>query len=114
EAGLVTAAQEQDIKQSLESIVNHDELKVFFAEGVTVFNEQNIIRRNIQNIKPDRVAVKENKAWLLDYKTGAHQPKYEKQLAEYEMALQEMGFEVAKKALVYIGETINVVHLSQN
>ncbi|WP_417355817.1 UvrD-helicase domain-containing protein [Flavobacterium sp.] len=114
EAGLVTAAQEQDIKQSLESIVNHDELKVFFAEGVTVFNEQNIIRRNIQNIKPDRVAVKENKAWLLDYKTGAHQPKYEKQLAEYEMALQEMGFEVAKKALVYIGENINVVHLSQN
>ncbi|MFL9838171.1 UvrD-helicase domain-containing protein [Flavobacterium sp. ST-75] len=114
EAGLVTAAQEQDIKQSLESIVNHDELKVFFAEGVTVFNEQNIIRRDIQNIKPDRVAVKENKAWLLDYKTGAHQPKYEMQLAEYEMALQEMGFEVAKKALVYIGETINVVHLSQN
>ncbi|KGO81180.1 ATP-dependent helicase [Flavobacterium beibuense F44-8] len=114
EAGLVTAAQEQEIKQSLESIVNHEELKVFFAEGVTVFNEQNIIRRNIQNIKPDRVAVKGNKAWLLDYKTGAHQPKYEKQLAEYEKALQEMGFEVAKKALVYIGETINVVHLSQN
>ena len=62
-------------------------------------------------IKPDRVSVRERKAYLLDYKTGAHLPKYEKQLAEYQKALEEMGFEVAKKSLVYISDSINVVHL---
>ena len=50
-------------------------------------------------------------AYLLDYKTGAHQPKYEQQLAAYESALEEMGFSVAKKTLVYIGEKLEVVHL---
>lgn len=114
EAGLITKLQEEEIKQSLHAIVQHDELKEFFAPDSIVFNEQNIIRKNIQNIKPDRVTIKGNKAWLLDYKTGAHTSRYETQLAEYEKALEEMGYEVAKKALVYISENINVVHLSHN
>ncbi|WP_417352398.1 UvrD-helicase domain-containing protein [Flavobacterium alkalisoli] len=114
EAGLITKLQEEEIKLSLEAVVHHDELKEFFAPDSIVFNEQNIIRKNIQTIKPDRVTIKDNKAWLLDYKTGAHTPRYETQLAEYEKALEEMGYEVAKKALVYISENINVVHLSHN
>ncbi|QEE48926.1 AAA family ATPase [Flavobacterium alkalisoli] len=114
EAGLITKLQEEEIKLSLEAVVHHDELKEFFTPDSIVFNEQNIIRKNIQTIKPDRVTIKDNKAWLLDYKTGAHTPRYETQLAEYEKALEEMGYEVAKKALVYISENINVVHLSHN
>jgi ATP-dependent exoDNAse (exonuclease V) beta subunit len=55
--------------------------------------------------------VKNKNAYLLDYKTGAHQSKYEKQLNEYELALQEMGFNVLKKSLIYIGENLEIVHL---
>ena len=40
-----------------------------------------------------------------------HQRKYEAQLGSYQTALEEMGLEVLKKTLVYIGETINVIHL---
>jgi hypothetical protein len=76
-----------------------------------VFNEQTIITPGIRTIKPDRVSLMGKTAYLLDYKTGAHQAKYEKQLTEYESALQEMGFSVAKKTLVYIGEKLEVVHL---
>ncbi len=111
ENGLITRQQEEEVKQSLSSLVLHSELSAFFAEGSIVFNEQNIIRKDVQTIKPDRVSIKNGQAWLLDYKTGTHIPKYERQLAEYQMALEEMGLTVAKKTLVYIGDTINVVHL---
>ncbi len=111
ENGLITLSQKDEVEQSLTQVLYHAELADFFADDVTVFNEQNIIRNGMQNIKPDRVSIKNRKAYLLDYKTGAHLPKYERQLAEYQKALEEMGYEVAKKALVFIGEDINVIHL---
>ena len=55
--------------------------------------------------------IKDNVAYLLDYKTGEKQNKHKAQLEEYEMALQEMNYTVAKKALIYIGESIEIVTL---
>ena len=49
--------------------------------------------------------------YLLDYKTGMHQAKYETQLNNYKEAIEKMDFKVVKKTLVYIGETIEVVNL---
>ena len=37
--------------------------------------------------------------------------KHKVQLEEYEMALQEMNYIVAKKALIYIGESVEIVTL---
>ncbi|GAW88080.1 ATP-dependent helicase [Flavobacterium psychrophilum] len=65
----------------------------------------------MQTIKPDRVTISGQNAYLLDYKTGKHQSKYENQLKEYELALIEMGFNVQKKSLIYIGENLEIVHL---
>ena len=47
----------------------------------------------------------------IDYKTGEKHNKHKAQLEEYELALQEMNFTVAKKALIYIGESIEIVTL---
>jgi ATP-dependent exoDNAse (exonuclease V) beta subunit len=112
ENGLITNSQQPDVEQSLRNIIFHPELEEFFNEDNVVFREQNIIRKNVQTIKPDRVTISGSKALLLDYKTGAHQAKYERQLAEYQAALEEMGYTVAKKSLVYIGEGVNVVNLA--
>ncbi|MEW5676685.1 UvrD-helicase domain-containing protein [Flavobacterium enshiense] len=111
ENGLITESQKTTVLQTLEAIVSHPELVVFFEADKKVFNEQNIIKPGMATIKPDRVSLKGNVAYLLDYKTGAHQSKYEQQLATYESALVEMGFSVEKKTLVYIGEKLEVVHL---
>ena len=51
------------------------------------------------------------KIYLLDYKTGIHHNKYALQLRNYQHAIEKMGYEVLKKALIYIGEQINVVNL---
>jgi len=111
ENGLITESQKASVLKTLGDIVEHSELSVFFEADKKVFNEQNIIKPGMPTIKPDRVSLKGNVAYLLDYKTGVHQPKYEQQLAAYESALEEMGFSVAKKTLVYIGEKLEVVHL---
>jgi ATP-dependent exoDNAse (exonuclease V) beta subunit len=57
------------------------------------------------------VITNKNEMYLLDYKTGEIQTKYQQQLENYQNVVEKMGFKVTRKALVYIGETINVVNL---
>ena len=111
EDGLIVRNQRDEVEKTLKAVIFHPDLNIFFAEGNTIYNEQSIIRHDVQNIKPDRVAIRGNTALLLDYKTGQHQAKYAAQLASYQHALEEMGLQVVKKTLVYIGEDINVVNL---
>jgi ATP-dependent exoDNAse (exonuclease V) beta subunit len=111
EEGLIVRSQQEEVEKTLRDVIYHPDLSVFFDEGNTIFNEQSIIRHDVQTIKPDRVAIKGNTALLLDYKTGVHLPKYETKLKAYESALKEMGLSVIKKTLVYIGDTINIVNL---
>ena len=111
ELGLITFSQNVIFKETIEKIVNHEELISFFDANAKVFNEQNIIKKATKNSKPDRVVIKDNVAYLLDYKTGEKHNKHKAQLEEYEMALQEMNYTVAKKALIYIGESIEIVTL---
>ncbi|WP_447635369.1 UvrD-helicase domain-containing protein [Flavobacterium microcysteis] len=112
ENGLIVENQQEEVFKTLLLILNHPELADYFAEDNNVMNEQTIIRKEGTPVKPDRmVMAKDNKVYLLDYKTGLHNQKYQQQLESYEQAIEKMGFQVAKKALVYIGEEVNVVNL---
>jgi RecB family exonuclease len=87
-------------------------LESYFSEENEVLNEQTIIQKQGKTIKPDRIAInKDKEVFLLDYKTGTHNPKYQLQLENYQQAIELMGYKVVKKALVYIGSAIDVVHL---
>lgn len=111
EQGLITYSQTEQMEKTLKQVVTHPELAVFFEEGNAIYNEQSIIAPNAPNIKPDRVAIRHGQAYLLDYKTGAHKEAYEKQLNGYAFALKQMGLDVAKKTIVYISDTIEIVDL---
>ena len=79
---------------------------------IFVTKYKNYVRKkNTKSIKPDRVVIKDNMAYLLDYKTGEKHHKHKVQIEEYELALREMNYSVAKKALIYIGESIEIVTL---
>jgi hypothetical protein len=56
------------------------------------------------------VVTKDKEVFLLDYKTGAHDAKYQKQLENYQSAIELMGYKVVK-VLIYIGKEIDVVNL---
>lgn len=110
--GLLVLDQEDKVRSSIEMICNHEELQDFFHDDFKVFNEQNILKKGMPNIKPDRVVIKNNEAYILDYKTGAEHKKHQEQVKQYELALIEMGLNVTKKALVYIQEDdLKIIHL---
>jgi ATP-dependent exoDNAse (exonuclease V) beta subunit len=112
ENGLIVANQKEVVYNAIFEIVTHKELLVFFSEENKVLNEKTIIQKEGNLVKPDRMVINQaNEIYLLDYKTGLHQAKYQLQLDSYQHAIEKMGFKVVKKALVYIGETINVVNL---
>lgn len=111
EQGLITHPQVEQMETTLKQVVTHPELAVFFEEGNAIYNEQSIIAPNMPNIKPDRVAIRNGQAYLLDYKTGAHKEAYEKQLNGYAFALKQMGLAVVRKAIVYISEGLEVIDI---
>ena len=112
ENGLISMLQKDIVYNAIIEIVNHQDLVGHFAEGNDVLNEKTIIQKQGGTIKPDRIVInKAKEVFLLDYKTGLPNPKYKYQLENYQMAIEKMGFKVIKKALVYIGVEIDVVHL---
>jgi very-short-patch-repair endonuclease len=112
ESGLITFNQKELVYKTIQEIINHTELSICFEEGNEVLNEQTIIQKEGKTIKPDRMVLSKNKeVYLLDYKTGTHNPKYQLQLENYQKAIELMGYKVIKKSLIYIGEEINVVNL---
>ena len=112
ENGLITVDQVDMVLKTIKEIVNHPELSVCFEGNFTILNEQTIVQKEGRILKPDRVVLTPNKeAYLLDYKTGVVNAKYAKQIQEYQDAIEDLGYKVLKKALVYVGTEIDVVNL---
>lgn len=112
ENGLIVFSQEETVRKTIRDILNHDDLQSFFDSENEVFNEQLIIQKEGKAIKPDRMVVTpSNEVLLLDYKTGAFSEKHQLQLEQYQYAIENMNYIVVKKALIYIGEQINIVNL---
>ena len=112
ENGLITFAQKEAVENTLYEIVNHPEISICFDSDLKVFNEQTIIRQFGRTLKPDRISISEKgEAFLLDYKTGSPNAKYVQQIQEYQDAIEDLGYKVLKKVLVYIGTEIDIVNL---
>lgn len=112
DSGMITHENRQDITSSIYNIIHHPELKEFFNPSYRILNERTIVQKGLQLSKPDKVVLTSNKtAMLLDYKTGQKSDKYTIQINNYALALEEIGLQVTKKVLIYIGEEIEVVNI---
>ena len=94
------------VEKSIKEIVNHSELKKYFSDDVTVYNEREIVDVDGQIIIPDRLVFYNNEAIIIDYKTGKPSKSYHQQLLKYQKVLESMNFKVDKKLLIYINEEI--------
>jgi ATP-dependent exoDNAse (exonuclease V) beta subunit len=110
--GLIDEVQLKVIKEAMHSVVNHSELKSYFSEEVTVFNEREIVDIDNQVVIPDRLVFNaQNEVTIIDYKTGNPSKEHHQQLLRYEKVLKSMHFKVAKKLLVYMNALIEVVEV---
>ena len=97
----------------IESIIQHPQLKLFFAHGLEVLNERSIIQPSGERYVPDRVVIDEKRrAHLLDYKTGQAESSHLAQLEQYRQLLAAMGYGAGENCLVYLGEELKVQRLA--
>lgn len=109
--GEIDAEMQQEVIALLKKVVNHSELTIFFAPTNKVFNERNIISQS-QLHKPDRLVIDSHqRVSILDYKTGLENVAHIKQLERYAQVVAQMGFEIHRKSIVYIGEDIKIVEV---
>ena len=111
--GWLTKAYTKELVETINRILNHKQLKkCFTAIDTTVMNEQVIITANGEVIRPDRLQIMEkDNVILIDYKTGSPSATHASQLKIYETALQDMGYKVIEKLLVYTQNEIEVVSI---
>ncbi len=105
--------QEEFIKlrSTVFQIIKHSELAGFFNGNDRVYNERNIITKDGLVLRPDRININSNNAaTIIDYKTGSSNRYHNEQLLDYKIALEEMGFSVVEKMLIYSNEDEIVIN----
>ncbi len=104
--GLLSINDQEEIKNTINKIVNHKDLAPYFVEGKVVMNERKILTNEDQILIPDRLVFDENKVTIIDYKTGKQEQKHVLQINNYALTLQDINYKINEKLLVYIGEEI--------
>jgi len=109
-AGVISSTQSHELLGTLEAIVSHPLLVPYYSSDVKVYNEKEIMTSGGKIIIPDRLVLfSDLTAVIIDYKTGDPYSKYEKQLNTYSEIIQDMGYKVIKRILVYINSGLQVV-----
>ncbi|MEH6536714.1 MAG: UvrD-helicase domain-containing protein [Psychroserpens sp.] len=107
DSGIINSEQFKELKPIINSIVTHEQLSPFFDSTLTIYNEKDIISKEGQLLRPDRVVINaNNQAIIIDYKTGLENSKHKEQLYDYQYVLEDMGYQTVKKVLIYINDDI--------
>ncbi|MCD2258397.1 UvrD-helicase domain-containing protein [Psychroserpens luteolus] len=108
-SGFINSEQSKTLQHIIHNLVNHKDLKALFEDNLIVYNEKDIISKKGKLLRPDRVVINSsNQAIIIDYKTGLQDSSHKEQLYDYQYVLEEMGFEVIKKILIYINDDITI------
>jgi ATP-dependent exoDNAse (exonuclease V) beta subunit len=107
--GVINDDNVSQIREKSLAVVNHEELSGFFNAESKILNESEIIDRNGDTHRPDRMILDGKKAVIIDYKTGAEMEYHKGQINGYAELLAELGYVEFVKYLVYINENIKVI-----
>jgi len=97
-----TSYTNQQLTETITTIIQHPLLQPYFTGEGIILNEQEIILPNGTIHRPDRIVIINNHVAIIDYKTGQPHPSHEEQINTYAQHMQEMGYPNTKKILVYI------------
>ena len=91
-------------------VINKRDLKNFFTRDYEIICEKEIFNENKEILIPDRIMFDNNqKATIIDYKTGEPRKSDLMQVGKYKFTLQKMGINVNKALLIYVGSSIEVI-----
>lgn len=106
--GLIRKEGEAEISSAINSVVNHPELQKYYSGEFSNFNERTIISASGSVLRPDRINVSGKCVSVIEYKTGDQRKSHQNQISSYGKQLEDMGFELDKKILVYLNDRIEL------
>ncbi len=116
QAGLNEYPQFRSRKEQACGLIRHmlgnPLLEPYFSREYHIKSEAGIAGLDEKIHIPDRVAIKDNRAVVIDYKTGSAHKEHAGQVRQYMELLEKMGLECRKGFIVYIGEEPKVEEVS--
>ncbi len=107
--GYISSLEYDELKPVIGGLVNDSVLQTYYVDGLEVINEEEILIPGNFSARPDRVVVGDNRAHIIDYKTGVVQQNHRQQLDEYRALLTRMGYPNGDNVLIYLAEKPEVV-----
>lgn len=100
----ILASQElEEIIHAVHLIVGHPSLNHLFKAQEKVITERDIITSSGELVRPDRLNFHDNGlVTVIDYKTGHQNKQHHGQINSYASAIEEMGYPISEKLLIYI------------
>ncbi|MBE7641270.1 UvrD-helicase domain-containing protein [Salegentibacter sp. BLCTC] len=106
--GVITKDSAEKIEVLLYEITNHPQLLSFYTKEAKNYNERDILTPDGKRLRPDRINFSGNQVDIIDYKTGKFNITHENQINNYAKVLEDMGYTVSSKNLVYTNKRLNV------
>lgn len=99
--GLISSKDVQLWEQQLKEIIHHPSVTPYFSDDIIAINERGIISPGMKLQRPDRIVLKGEELYIIDYKTGNKQTIYKDQIQSYANLLFAMGYKKIKGFILY-------------
>ena len=100
--GLVGEEEATQLKEQIAGILAVQEIAMYFEPGWQVKAEKEIILPGGEILRPDRVLIRDNKAVVVDFKSGKKEKSHAAQVTRYAQVIKEMGIESVEAKLIYL------------
>lgn len=110
DAGVLSSQEAEILLARLSTMIASPALEPWFGRGLRVRNEATIITANGHALRPDRVVFEDDRARVLDIKTGFPKAEHAEQVRGYMRLLRDLGHAHVEGSLLYIssGELVTV------
>lgn len=100
--GFINEEEKNSLKSVLESFFHKAGIGRFFAQGLKVMRESEILDKDGRSWRPDRLVFFDDETAVVDFKTGKREPGHEYQIRQYARLIENMGYRNVRKYLMYI------------
>jgi ATP-dependent helicase/nuclease subunit A len=104
--GSITKSALPRIKERVQTLLAHPQVKSWFGAGYEVLTEREMFYDG-RILKPDRILVKDDQAIVIDYKKEKSSETYHAQVQRYMQAMKSLGYPNVTGFLVYV-DTVEV------
>lgn len=102
ESGTLDEEEAASLLQQVRELFEDEQITALLRRKGQMLSERDVLMPDGELLRPDRVVIDQNKAVIIDFKTGEYYKKHDDQMRAYRRALQEMGYQDVEAHLLYL------------